>query len=289
MSVHPVTPMGEADLRQHLAAQGLQRVAMLDYRGYQGVETSALLDDCLAEKPDAVLFDVAAEADLAVIGRLIADRTAAGPMLAVGPSSVARALVAASDMRPTDTPAPDVSRRDGAVLALVGSLSPVTRAQVEAALDYQRIDVDPVRLLTEFGYLQSLRRQAEARLATDNVMLVTDAAQAPPVQMERVAAAAGMLLSAVLSETQVSRVVVAGGDMSSHAVAALDIWGLSYRAAMVPGAPLCRVHSDDPPRWSRYYFEGRPDGTAEFLCRCRTPVSRRAMPSALPMAIRTGH
>jgi uncharacterized protein YgbK (DUF1537 family) len=47
-------------------------------------------------------------------------------------------------------------------------------------------------------------------------------------------------------EDQVSRVVVAGGDTSSHAVAALDIWGLSYRAAMVQGAPLCRVHSDDP-------------------------------------------
>ena len=110
----------------------------------------------------------------------------------------------------------------------------------------QRIGVDPFRLLTEFGYLQSLRRQAEACLATGDVMLVTDAAQAPPAQMERVAAATGMLLSAVLSETQVSRVVVAGGDTSSHAVAALDIWGLSYRAAMVPGAPLCRVHSDDP-------------------------------------------
>ena len=77
-------------------------------------------------------------------------------------------------------------------------------------------------------------------------MMVTDAAQAPPAQMERIAAATGMLLSAVVSETQVSRVVVAGGDTSSHAVAALDIWGLSYRAAMVPGAPLCRVHSDDP-------------------------------------------
>ncbi|WFU19985.1 four-carbon acid sugar kinase family protein [Bradyrhizobium sp. CB3481] len=247
MSVHPVTPMGEADLRRHLAAQGLQRVAMLDYRAYQGVETSALLDACLAEQPEAVLFDVAAEADLAVIGRLIADRIAAGPMLAVGPSSVARALAAASDMRPTDTPVPGISsRRDGAVLALVGSLSPVTRAQVEAAEGYQRIDVDPVRLLTEFGYLQSLRRQAEAGLAAGNVMMVTDPAQAAPAQMERVAAATGMLLSAVLSETQVSRVVVAGGDTSSHAVAALDIWGLSYRAAMVPGAPLCRVHSDDP-------------------------------------------
>jgi uncharacterized protein YgbK (DUF1537 family) len=154
-------------------------------------------------------------------------------------------------MRPTDTRAPDISsRRDGAVLALVGSLSPVTRAQVEAALDYERIDVDPVRLIAESGYMQSLRRQTLARLATDNVMLVTDAAQAPPTQMEQVAAATGMLLSAVLSEmrceTLISRVVVAGGDTSSHAVAALDIWGLSYRAAMVPGAPLCRVHSDDP-------------------------------------------
>lgn len=251
MSVHPVTPMGEADLRRHLAAQGLQRIALLDYRAYRGGETSAQLDACLAEKPEAVLLDVATEADLAVIGRLIADRIGAGPMLAVGPSSVARAVAAAGEMRPTVSSAPDISaRRDGAVLALVGSLSPVTRAQVEAARDYARIDVDPVRLLAERDYMASLRQQALARLATDNVMLVTDAAHAPRAQMERVAAATGMLLSAVLSETgdqaQVSRVVVAGGDTSSRAVAALDIWGLSYRAAMVPGAPLCRVHSDDP-------------------------------------------
>ena len=168
-------------------------------------------------------------------------------MLAAGPSAGARAIVAANGMHPTDTPAREIrTRRDGAVLALVGSLSPVTRAQVEAGHDYHRIGIDPVRLLTETGYLQSLRRQAEAGLSTGNVMLVTEAAQAPPAQMERVAAATAMLLSAVLSVSLVSRVVVAGGYTSSHAVAALDIWGLSYRAAMVPGAPLCSVHSDDP-------------------------------------------
>lgn len=251
MSVHPVTPMGEADLRRHLAAQGLQRIALLDYRACQGGETSALLDACLAEKPEAVLLDVAAEADLAVIGRLITDRIAAGPMLAVGPSSVARAVAAAGEMRPIAPLAPDISsRRDGPVLALVGSLSPVTRAQVEAARDYARIDVDPIRLIAERDYMQSLCRQALARLAIENVMLVTDAAHGPRAQMERVAAATATLLSAILSGpgggTPVSRVVVAGGDTSSHAMAALDIWGLSYRAAMVPGAPLCRVHSDDP-------------------------------------------
>lgn len=44
----------------------------------------------------------------------------------------------------------------------------------------------------------------------------------------------------------IGRLVVAGGDTSSLAVKSLDIWGLSYRAALVPGAPLCRTHSDDP-------------------------------------------
>ena len=44
--------MDEADLRLHLAAQGLVSASRCcDYRVYQGVETSALLDDCLAEKP----------------------------------------------------------------------------------------------------------------------------------------------------------------------------------------------------------------------------------------------
>jgi uncharacterized protein YgbK (DUF1537 family) len=32
---------------------------------------------------------------------------------------------------------------------------------------------------------------------------------------------------------------------ASSAVAALDVWGLSYRASIVAGAPLCRFHSDN--------------------------------------------
>jgi 3-oxoisoapionate kinase len=49
-----------------------------------------------------------------------------------------------------------------------------------------------------------------------------------------------------MSDARVSRIIVAGGDTSSHAMAALAIWGLSYRASLAPGVPLCRVHSDDP-------------------------------------------
>jgi uncharacterized protein YgbK (DUF1537 family) len=61
----------------------------------------------------------------------------------------------------------------------------------------------------------------------------------------RVAVATGALLRAILSKASIARLVIAGGDTSSHAVAALDALGLSYRGPMAPGAPLCRVHSDD--------------------------------------------
>jgi uncharacterized protein YgbK (DUF1537 family) len=39
---------------------------------------------------------------------------------------------------------------------------------------------------------------------------------------------------------------VAGGDTSSHAVRALDAWGLSYIGSLAPGVALCRLHSDRP-------------------------------------------
>lgn len=244
MSVHPVTPMAEADLRRHLAAQGLERIALIDYRALQSDGIDAGLEACMSAGSDSVLFDVADEADLAVIGRLISTRLPAGPILAVGASSVARALASALPAsEAAGAPAP-LQRREGPVLALVGSLSPVTRAQVDASIGYQRIDVDAARLVGDAAWAAEIAAQAGAQLARGHVMLVTDAARSG--QMERVAAATGQLLKGVLALAQPSRVVVAGGDTSSHAVAALDVWGLSYRAPMVPGAPLCRIHSDDP-------------------------------------------
>jgi 3-oxoisoapionate kinase len=245
MSVHPVTPMGEADLRRHLAAQGLARVGLLDYRAYVGDQANALLDACLGTRPDAVLLDVADAADLPIIGRLIADRLRAGPMLAVGPSSVAQALAAANKDERGFAASTTPARCDGPILALVGSLSPVTRAQVKAASKYRQVEVDPARLLNEPGYADAIRQRSLHLLASKNVMLVTEPVRHQPKQADHAAIATGALLRAILSDATVSRLIVAGGDTSSHAVAALDAWGLSYRAPLTPGAPLCRIHSDD--------------------------------------------
>lgn len=247
MSMHPVTPMAEADLRRHLAAQGLERIELVDYRSYEGADAQPAFASRLTKHPDAVLLDVARTEDLPVIGRLLRRGMNAGPMLAIGPSSVAQALATAwSGARQGAAVATPDTPRTGPVLALVGSLSPVTRAQVEASSAFERLSIDTASLLSEPAYGVALEQDALARLtAGHHVMLVTDRPSQAPGNAESVALATGRLLRSMMETATISRLVVAGGDTSSLAVKSLDIWGLSYRAALVPGAPLCRTHSDD--------------------------------------------
>ena len=243
MSRHPVTPMTEADLRRHLAAQGLADVGLVDYRAYpNGLVAPAGLP---SGRP-AVLFDVSTESDLTAIGGALAASLENGPMLAVGASSVARAFAAGHGKAVAVAPAADATRREtGPVLALVGSLSPVTRAQVEMAQGYAMLSVDTGRLLADEGYAAELRKSALTRLAQDDVMLVTEMPEGAPTAAGTVAEATGRLLSAVIAEARLGRLVVAGGDTSTMAIRSLPLWGLSYRGPCVPGAPLCRAHSDD--------------------------------------------
>lgn len=248
MSVHPVTPMAEADLRRHLAAQGLEHIELVDYRSYEAADLDDVLAKHLAAAPDAVLLDVARSEDLAVIGRLLRRQMQASPMLAIGPSSVAQALATAwPGTRQGAAISTLNTSRSGPVLALVGSLSPVTRAQVEASSAYERLGIDTASLLSEPAYALALEQDVLARLAAGHhVMLVTDQPSQAPGNAESVALATGRLLRGIMGAAAIRRLVVAGGDTSSLAVKSLDIWGLSYRAALVPGAPLCRTHSDDP-------------------------------------------
>lgn len=243
MSRHPVTPMAEADLRRHLAAQGLTGIGLVDYRAYAD-DPIALAE--LSTGNSAVLFDVASEDDLAAIGTSLAMSLESGPMLAVGASSVARAFAAGHGKRAAVAPTSDAKRRKaGPVLALVGSLSPVTRAQVEAAKGYATLSVDAGRLLSDESYGAELRAAALSKLGQGDVMLVTQRPEGAPAAAGAVAEATGSLLSAIIAEARLGRLVVAGGDTSTMAIRALPLWGLSYRGPCVPGAPLCRAHSDD--------------------------------------------
>lgn len=242
MSVHPVTPMREADLRRHLAKQGLDDVRLIDFRAYGDTFGPDWAGNAGAE---AVLLDVSCVEDLPAIGGLLTVLSEDGPRLVVGASSVAQAFTGACGAH---TPAPVLPDGAGAgpILVLVGSLSPVTRAQVAAASGYAMIMIDSARLLTDPNYRETLRRDVMGRLGLGDVMLITDCPAGAPENPAEVATSTAALLRSVVEEAYLSRLIVAGGDTSSRAIQALDIRALSFQAACVTGAPRCRAHSAAP-------------------------------------------
>lgn len=251
MSRHPVTPMGEADLRLHLAQQGMADIALVPWTDYAGG------DGALARRTAGfdtqgtrtVLWDAAEAPHLVLLGRQLWSQAGREPLLAVGPSSVLEALACA--IRPAGAvSATAIAPSQGPVLALAGSLSPVTAAQVAAArsFDVQRLSAQGLALNRD-DYLSVQARQIAARLQSGRHVLACTVAEdgariaLPPGAL---AQAGGRLLDEVLRlAPAVRRVGIAGGDTSSLAVRALDAWALAYRGMLAPGVPLCRLHSDD--------------------------------------------
>ncbi|MGU3493030.1 four-carbon acid sugar kinase family protein [Xanthobacteraceae bacterium A53D] len=254
MSVHPVTPMAEADLRRHLAAQGLGAISALHYPAYAEGEQAldARLSAVLEGKPDAVLLDISRTEDLAIAGRLIWQAAEAEKLLAVGASSVAQAVCAHWGAEPG--PSARLAPADGPVFLLAGSLSPITRRQRDAATSYGKVQLDAARLARDPAYAAAQAAAIGAELRGGRSMLATTAPDGgagegagetslPPGE---VAAATAAFLNAVLAQAPVKRLGIAGGDTSSRAVQALDLWGLSYLGMPSPGVAVCRVHSDVP-------------------------------------------
>jgi len=259
MSRHPVTPMHEADLRLHLGAQGIEDIESIDWRALDadGTALAARVASSLARAPDALLFDVQHDAHLGAIGRVMSGHAARMPMLAVGAGSVAQAWVRAAGARtrPVEVPPGPAA---GPVFALAGSLSPRTEAQIEAAVSYRRIRLDPASMVDERegeGYRRAQIETICAALASGHsVLAYTDrvhiahfahVARAADGDTNALALACAALLKGVLGQVPVRRVGIAGGDTSSFAVRALDAWALSYRATLAPGVALCRLHADD--------------------------------------------
>lgn len=265
MSRHPVTPMHEADLRRHLAAQGLPDAALIDLRVLDdaAAQTGPAMSDTLGRAvrqalraaPPALLFDATRQEHLAAIGQWLWQRAGQRPQLVLGASSVAQAALAhwpggaaALHAAPCHASGP---RRVPASLApvflLVGSLSPVTAVQVQHARSlYETVDVDPVTLLGQPAALESLARRCAATLAQGRpVMARTTAPGAvspPPLE---VAGLCSALLARVLALSPATRRVgVAGGDTSSLALRALGAWGLSWQGQLATGVALTRLHAD---------------------------------------------
>lgn len=251
MRAHPVTPMDEADLRVHLAHQGLERVESVPYTAYAlpADALDASIAQTLAAPLDAVLFDVGHADHLATVGRIVWTRAERAPLLAVGPSSVVQALAAHWGQSPAAGRAAVAPAR-GPVFAIAGSLSPVTAGQIAAAASYTRVALDAARIAggdPEYVGVMIDRIAQELRAGRHVLAHTTGAVARRDAGSHGIATGCGAILKRVLAAAPVRRAGVAGGDTSSHALKALEITALSYAGELAPGAALCRVHAPSSP------------------------------------------
>ena len=93
MSRHPVTPMREADIRLHLAAQTARKGVLLDLTTIRDANADRIIDGVMAGDADYVLFDVADIETQREVGRQIWRTRREGGGFILGSSGVEYALV----------------------------------------------------------------------------------------------------------------------------------------------------------------------------------------------------
>jgi len=138
MSRHPITQMGEADLRFHLARQTQRAIGLFDV--LQLAREERAMDEVFAElragPAEIMLFDTLADADIEQVGRLIWENLSAGtPLFCAGSSGLEYALTAhwhSSGWLTDQTTGQHVAAVERALI-VSGSCSPVTQRQIDFA------------------------------------------------------------------------------------------------------------------------------------------------------------
>jgi 3-oxoisoapionate kinase len=263
MSKHPVTPMDEADLLVHLSRQTALKSRLVDTATLQS-QTRAASVDRIAAGADIVMFDVACRETQRLAGAEIWRLRAPGGAFVVGSSGIEYALLAgwiADGTAPGEASFPPPGAVDR--LAVVsGSVSPTTERQIRHALaeGFDGVALDALGLVSEDSEAV-IARAVAAGLASltagRSVILYTALGPGADraAEMDRHAGARhqlgkslGRILKILIVQQTLGRVVIAGGDTSSHALGELHVDALTVKMPLpeTPGSPLCLAHGSAP-------------------------------------------
>ncbi|ESW71855.1 Hrp-dependent type III effector protein [Mesorhizobium sp. LSHC422A00] len=261
MSRHPTTPMDESDLLIHLSRQTELTSGLVDLATLQSAARSEAFDRLLAEGTDIVLVDVDSLETQALAGKEIWRARKPGGSFVVGSSGIEYALLAEWVSNGTVRAEPEFSPPGAAdrIAVVSGSCSPTTERQIRHALTdgFDGIEVDPVELISEASGDAIARATAAGRASLEagrSVVLYTALGPAADRGGEidrqegarhKLGRGLGELLRALTIEQKLQRVVVAGGDTSSHALGQMGVDALTVRMPLPvsPGSPLCVAHS----------------------------------------------
>lgn len=252
MRAHPVTPMDEADLRLHLAKQTSLPVALIDLTALRDGSARHRLDGALASGAKAVLFDGVSYAELDEAAGLLCERAASHPLFAVGSSGLTYGIFRAwsrgegHTRLATEQPSLPSPHPVDRLLVLSGSCSPVTAAQIQ---DAEQRGFTTLRLQDGAPWQRQTEQALQCLAAGKSVILYTALGpeRSEDAHGAEFSAELGSMLRRILIASNLRRVVIAGGDTSSHVVRQLGLKALTFAAALAPGVPLCRAWTPGSP------------------------------------------
>ncbi|OAN75648.1 Hrp-dependent type III effector protein [Sulfitobacter sp. EhC04] len=226
MGQHPVTPMTEADLRAHLAMQGL---GDLDLVPFTELGSTQALAQRMARGP--VLLDVVTPNDQTLIAGALA--LAGGRQLLIGASSVAEILTAASQkgIQPEQTERPVA----GNLLVFAGSRSANTFEQVRNARAFRKLPLTPDALLSDQLSLEAARLLQAGQPVLAHLIPDADYGLNPG----GLADASGRFVESVLAKVDIGYLGLAGGDTSSRITKRLGFDALDFERSFGAGACVC--------------------------------------------------
>jgi uncharacterized protein YgbK (DUF1537 family) len=279
MSVHPVTPMDEADLSVHLARQAKLAISKLTLTDLDQPRPAldATLTALQSGRVDAILLDAATPKHLTEIGRLLdaesRRRARHDPLFVVGSSGLQYAMT--QWWSESGLPAQDTARFDSfaavdRVLAVSGSASKLTAMQIDAAVaaGFAEMALN-ARAIVEDSTWPAARddivTRAVAQLAQGRSPLLHTARGPDDARIDEMidglatqgmsrarakheggrtlGVRLGQLVQAILERVPLQRVLLSGGDTSSQVTQVLAPDALTVAARLAPGAPLCRMHA----------------------------------------------
>lgn len=256
MSRHPVTPMEEADLRVHLSRQTSRSIELIDVMAIENGNITEKFERIAEKSAGAVLIDCLFERHLEAIGRLLDSQSRDGsPLFVVGSSSVEAAIATQVSADREEFRLPRAGRA-GPIVAVCGSRSPVTHAQIRFAVEHGFVEISELN--------NAVAPAAKALREGKSVVIHSRDADASVVA--KLGTTLGSILRNILPIAEVRRVLIAGGDTSGQFARALGIESMQMIAELTRGSPLVRVSAPGSPADGiEMTFKGGQIGKVDFF------------------------
>jgi 3-oxoisoapionate kinase len=252
MANHPATPMHEADLRLHLSQQTDLPIGLIDLRAFQEHTVHKEFRFQADHGAAAILLDGVDVAMLQQAGQLLWELKQDSPLFTIGSSGLTASLVAhwRSIGMIATAHCPVTAAATDRILVISGSCSAVTAQQILWAKreGFASVELDAAGLASGDAQAKetALRLASDAlQSGSDTVLYTALGTPSGAAHDQELGAALGRLLLELVQQTGIRRVVLCGGDTSSHAVQQLNLTAITFAGTLAPGAPLCRAHSDE--------------------------------------------